>query len=374
MLGLPRSFHGRCHHRALRIFQGTPWLESVRFLRNKNEIWYPRDMALLRNWLLLGVCGVSGACASTSGPASGAPGGGSGRDAPASYASRGNSVGRVPHGEGRSAPTQKEWNQLNERVRFLERRLSDMDVKIALMAERVESSSGGQPAKWSDAPNSESGPPLRPEPAVIEILPSPEETPGLEAADALSPEPALAFESAENRLTEEPESSFVQNVARDTSWAATSTAQAVTVPEMQGQAAHDLVSVEDAADVKGAYNWAQRQRRAENWQAAERVFSEIYRKFPSHSLGDNALYWLGVVQAARGGQRQAIQTFAQVPVRFPNSPKIADALYGMARAHEALGEPLLAEVLYRQLVEEYPRAERRGDAKRALVRLTHPNP
>lgn len=336
-------------------------------------------MALHRNWLLLGVCSVSGACASLSGPA-GSPDNVYRRAHEQPYVAdekkTGDSGGQG-QGAGQNAPTQRDWNQLNERVRFLERRLSDMDVKIGLMAERVESTSNGAPPQWTEAgsPTGFASPPE--EPAVIEILPSPDAPLPAETAKAPT---SLSSNSASTPF-EAPER---KPIRRETAAAPVAAgggrdggAMSETVlssPAVSDIATPGFMSVDDVADVKGAYHWAQRQRRAGKWQDAERVFLEIYRKFPKHSLGDNALYWVGVVQASRGAPRQAIESFAQVPVRFPRSAKIPDALFGMARAHEELGEPLLAEVLYRQLVEEYPRAEKRGDAKRALVRLTHPNP
>lgn len=319
-------------------------------------------MGRLRSCLMIGMCCSGGACATLSG----------GDVAAGDAIAQGEHESWRGHSDGTKAasgagngegPSAREWNQLNERVRFLERRLSDMDIKIALMSERLEAQGGAGAPRRAQAPST--GQVSRPE--SVELLPLPETAtafaepmPVSDAASELiaAPEPMLAVAPSE----EDPES-LLTGPDPD------ATAAVLKVPT-----ADPHVAVHGVADVKAAYQWAQRQRETGNWREAERVFSEIYVKFPKHSLGDNALYWTGVVQAAGGDPRRAIETFAQVPVRYPRSPKIPDALFGMASAHESLGEPLLAEVLYSQLVEEYPKAEKRADAKRALVRLTHPNP
>ena len=122
-------------------------------------------------------------------------------------------------------------------------------------------------------------------------------------------------------------------------------------------------------DATSLYKKAHMKRKSSEHDEARALFETISTNFPKHKPADNALYWNARCAAEQGAGRKAIELWKVLPLRFPQSPKLPDALYGMAKAHESLGEPVLAEMFYSQLVEQFPKAEATPEAKRALQRL-----
>lgn len=138
-----------------------------------------------------------------------------------------------------------------------------------------------------------------------------------------------------------------------------------------GQGDDLLAAMQSAREL---YAWAQARLKEARYLEAVAAFEEIALRFPKDDLVDNSLYWIGVCHQGRGEHRLAIAEWQKLPARFPKSPKIPDALFGMAQSHEALGEPAVAEVLYDEVVGSYPKAEKYKEAKKAIARLRPPTP
>lgn len=258
---------------------------------------------------------------------------------------------------------------LRERMGRLERRLSDLDAQLKLVSERVADQGGPQQVSlgaplpyephrpsYDERPRAPAYERMRAAPPGSEPrAPSWEETPGLRSIDLGTMPPRAGYPAdPEAGLDEEEEALF--DGAELGSEGTDAPALAAT-PAPPG-------------DVKSQYDWAHARMKSGRYDDATAAFEAILRESPEHRLADNALYWIGVCHLERGQPRRAIDTWKKLPLRFPDSAKMADSLFGMAMAHEKLSEPVLAETLYMQLAQQYPKAEKVGEARRALKRLS----
>jgi TolA-binding protein len=112
-------------------------------------------------------------------------------------------------------------------------------------------------------------------------------------------------------------------------------------------------------------------------------FREFLRRFPDHSLGGAAQYWIGEAHfsVARGftnaGQtdkatealEQAVQEFRKVQANYARSDKAATALYKEALALLELKQPAVAQARLQYLVDNFPQAEEAPLARERLAAL-----
>ena len=83
------------------------------------------------------------------------------------------------------------------------------------------------------------------------------------------------------------------------------------------------------------------------------IFREIVDNSKTHSLADNAQYWIGEAYFRLKHFEQAIVEFDRV-LTFKNTNKREDSLYKLASCHERLGKADAAMELYTRLLAEYP--------------------
>jgi tol-pal system protein YbgF len=260
-----------------------------------------------------------------------------------------------------------EVTDLRERVGRLERRISDMDARLALLTERLSSGGGsaevslGSPtpsyapppaSAWSEpAPPAYSAPygegsydPGYSEPAPA---PAPSYGPGTRAVDLGEHAPRSTYNPPPDPAP------------------APAPSPAASAPTPSGASGDGV----PGGSPQAIYDWARARMKEGRYEEAIAGYQQVLAGHPKHHLADNALYWTAVSHAERGEHKVAISAWKQLPLRFPDSPKMPDSLYGMALSHEQLGEPVLAEALYSQLAEQYPKADKAKEAKRALRRL-----
>ena len=240
-------------------------------------------------------------------------------------------------------PPDPEVVLLRERVARLEKRLVDVDSKLALLVARADNGPPARPRPLRfDQPRGEQQPiDLAPDrQASIDIergAPSPDVVADLPIEDDSDDGGSVTIRmNGDNRATVE--------VSDD----------------------DPLAALSSATDL---YAWGQARLKEGRHQEAIAAFEDVLGRFPGHDLADNALYWIGWSHQQKGDHRLAIAAWQKLPARFPRSAKVADGLFGMAQSHEALGEPAVAETLYDEVVSSYPNAEKLKDAKRALARL-----
>lgn len=239
---------------------------------------------------------------------------------------------------------------LRERVARLERRIVDVDSKLALLVARGDS--GAAPARPRplrfDMPRGEQ------QPVDLET----ERPIGMGSIDIERGAPVadvVADIPIESSSDDDGGGSVTIRMNGDNR--ATVEASADDDP---------LAALSSASDL---YAWGQARLKEGRHQEAIAAFEDVIGRFATHDLADNALYWIGWAHQQKGDHRLAIAAWQKLPARFPKSAKVADGLFGMAQSHEALGEPAVAEALYDEVVSSYPKAEKLKDAKRALSRL-----
>jgi tol-pal system protein YbgF len=318
----------------------------------------------------------------------------------------------------------QEMDVMKERVRRVERKLSDLDTKMTLLLERSESEaqssvSSGAPAYPSASQPSyppaaqraprtyaqpsdtaEPAPAAEPDRAPVAVGPGarPIDIPTSEAPVTLDPEPSeplvvgdepdgppiIIDKDALARLERQgtpPVYSRTPNrpVTRDDTRPGPSAAASTTPPKRSsaatgasssGSSSQKAVnSPMPTRSAKTLYKWAMSRREEGNHAQAIGAFDELQKRWPQHHLADNAIYWMGLCYEQSGADDKALAAWKRLPMRYPKSAKIPDALFGMAAVHERRGDRSTAIALYAQLIDQYPRAERAGDARGALARL-----
>lgn len=249
---------------------------------------------------------------------------------------------------------------LRERVARLEKRLADVDGKLALLLARAEQATTTAPP--TSTPRVARPVERSPEPGRIDD--------GLTSID-IERTPARADAFADADIVELPPTGSERS-ASDGDDGGTMVLKihgdAAPIIEHGGGGGDDdpLGALRSAKDL---YAWGQARLKEARYVEAVAAFEDVVGRFPKDDLADNSLYWIGVCHQARGEHRLAIAEWQKLPARFPRSPKIPDALFGMAQSHEALGEPAVAEVLYDEIVASYPKAEKLKEAKKAIARL-----
>jgi tol-pal system protein YbgF len=249
---------------------------------------------------------------------------------------------------------------LRERVARLEKRLADVDGKLALLLARADTAPPAAPA--TTTPRVTRPVERSPTPARVDD--------GLTSID-IERTPARADAFDDGGIVEVPPAPTSSGDDDD---------GATVVLKMHGDAAPVIersgggVGGDDdplgaLRSAKDLYAWGQARLKEARYVEAVAAFEDVVGRFPKDDLADNSLYWIGVCHQGRGEHRLAIAEWQKLPARFPKSPKIPDALFGMAQSHEALGEPAVAEVLYDEIVASYPKAEKWKEAKKAIARL-----
>ncbi len=231
---------------------------------------------------------------------------------------------------------------MRDRVARLEKKIVDVDSKLALLVARADTAPAGPP---------------RPRPLRFD-MPRGEQQP-----IDLEPDRQASIDIERGAPTPEVVADIVDDSDEGAVTLRMSGDQRGTV---EADDADPLAALSSASDL---YAWGQARLKEGRHQEAIAAFEDVVGRFPTHDLADNALYWIGWCHQQKGDHRLAIDAWQKLPARFPRSPKIADGLFGMAQSHEALGEPALAEALYDEVVSSYPKAEKLKDAKRALSRL-----
>jgi TolA-binding protein len=261
--------------------------------------------------------------------------------------------------------TDAELQALRARVTTLERRLVDIDNRLAL---------GGVPASIAPAPMYPSpastqsfGMPVSGDiqsGATIDLVRSDEydDQGSFGATTAPASAPASSPASSPPATSSAPRSGrgYTQNANGEI--VITDATMGRTPAEANRKPAANV-------RVEQLYAEAHDRLKARDVVAAKRIFDGIVAQHKTHGLADNALYWSAECLRMSGEHQAAIDVWRKLPREFPRSPKIPDALFGMAMAHEALGNIPVARTLYAELVAAYPAAERRAEAQAALSRL-----
>ncbi len=118
-------------------------------------------------------------------------------------------------------------------------------------------------------------------------------------------------------------------------------------------------------DAAGLYEQGFGEIKSGDYAAAEKSFATFMKKYPTHALAPNALYWLGETYYVRKDYDKATRAFAEAYQKFPDGPKAADNLLKLGMSLAAKGEKDNACVALAQLKKQYPNGPapvlKRGD-------------
>ncbi len=89
---------------------------------------------------------------------------------------------------------------------------------------------------------------------------------------------------------------------------------------------------------------------------AESGFREFVQKYPEHSLGGAAQYWLGETFYSQQDYRQAAEAFLLGYKQYPKSRRAPDSLLKLGISLDRLGQKQQACAAYGSVTTEYPKA------------------
>ena len=90
--------------------------------------------------------------------------------------------------------------------------------------------------------------------------------------------------------------------------------------------------------------------------------------FPSSSLADNAVYWMGECYAAQQRWDEAIAQYRLLRERYPDGDKVKSALLKEGMTLLEIGRQSEGETVLRELLKAFPRSE---EARVAREQLAH---
>jgi tol-pal system protein YbgF len=111
-----------------------------------------------------------------------------------------------------------------------------------------------------------------------------------------------------------------------------------------------------ATDPAGQYAAAYTAMHDQDYDTAERGFTDFLDRYPDHKLAPNAQYWLGETYLARKNYEQAARAFATSYQKYPKGAKAPDSLLKLAESLNGLGKKPDACLTLTQLKKEYPTA------------------
>ncbi|OIN86284.1 MAG: tol-pal system protein YbgF [Alphaproteobacteria bacterium CG1_02_46_17] len=141
-----------------------------------------------------------------------------------------------------------------------------------------------------------------------------------------------------------------------------------TLTESPGGAS---ISPQPGNDPTGQYEMAFSLLKSGKYAASRNGFDEFLKKYPSHPLAPNALYWLGENYYAEGTFDKATRVFAESYKKYPKGPKAPDSLLKLGMALEKSGKTPQACITLQQIKKEFPSGSasilRMADQERAKM-------
>jgi tol-pal system protein YbgF len=154
--------------------------------------------------------------------------------------------------------------------------------------------------------------------------------------------------------------------------AAEGAAAAASQPSAGGAAtpAAAATSAGAASDMEArAYEAAQAQRKAGNYQGAIAGFRNFLAQYPKSPLAHRAQYWIGDSYYNLRDYKNAIASQRRLISTFPESASVPDALLNIASSQVELGDAAGARGTLNKLVGRYPTSEAAEKGRRRLATL-----
>lgn len=99
-----------------------------------------------------------------------------------------------------------------------------------------------------------------------------------------------------------------------------------------------------------------------DYQKSRDYLSTCYEKFPSSSVSDDCLYFLGRVFTNLNLNNEAISSYKKLLNQFPQSKYIDDTLYRLGRIYYFLEDWQNAKNYYNRIINEYPSGDKLPEA------------
>lgn len=109
-------------------------------------------------------------------------------------------------------------------------------------------------------------------------------------------------------------------------------------------------------EYQSRYDEARSEFESRNYQSAISLFESLISASTSHSLSDNAQYWIGECHYALRQYDAAIIDFEKV-FTFPKSNKLDDAQYKLGLCYIRKGDTVKAKEELNRLINSYPNSE-----------------
>lgn len=87
---------------------------------------------------------------------------------------------------------------------------------------------------------------------------------------------------------------------------------------------------------------------------AAQLFETFVAQHPSHSLADNAMYWLGECHYSSGQYAKAVTVFKSLVKTYPKAEKVPDAILKTGYAYLSMDDPNRAHHYLKLVLTKYP--------------------
>jgi TolA-binding protein len=126
-----------------------------------------------------------------------------------------------------------------------------------------------------------------------------------------------------------------------------------------------------AREFDADHTWAEAVRKLNEGRHAEAEVDLLafVAAFPRHSAADNALYLAGLVREVRGDCEGALQLFESLPSRYPAGDAVPQAQLERGRCLRILGRKDEAKSVLNQLSTEHPQAPETAHSRQLLQDL-----
>ncbi|HGY57273.1 MAG TPA: tetratricopeptide repeat protein [Caldithrix abyssi] len=123
-----------------------------------------------------------------------------------------------------------------------------------------------------------------------------------------------------------------------------------------------------AGEYESTYQDARAAFEAHDYNRALQLFESLLASSTTHSLSDNAQYWIGECHYALGQYNAAIIAFEKV-FTFPRSNKKDDAQFKLGLCYLRKGDKAKAREEFNRLQTDYPKSEYVTRAQKLLAKL-----
>jgi TolA-binding protein len=223
-----------------------------------------------------------------------------------------------------------------------QRRIDDLEVKVAAVASRAESKTVVIQA------------PVQPDVAAPATKPAKDPRPQLKTVKLAPRMPRHDYNPVE-RAPHIPSTIALRE------------------PDEQALASLDDVPVDAVirAEVEADHSFAAAVRKLNdgNLAAAESELLTFAQKYPRHSAADNALYLAGLIRQNQGDCEGAVPLFDRVPREYPAGDSVAPALLEKGRCLRMLQHAEEARRTLARLLAEHPQAVEVTTARQLLQSL-----